>query len=172
MPSRRPKKKCSGYRRDGGKCRAWAKHGERRCAACLKRGGAPRRNLNAATPGSLFSQYATADEQARIPAIIAELDILDSEIVAATILLQRIFQYLTHEWDDSEIGEHNSDTGEEYASGRKQRQQSSDLWALADRSLERLRRLKETRRASILADKMEKMDELIDALESAQVSRG
>lgn len=62
MAKKRPAIKCVGYRKDGQPCKAWAKHGADKCAACLKRGGAPKANTHAVDPAKPYSTYFSKED--------------------------------------------------------------------------------------------------------------
>lgn len=170
MPEEPQKKRCSHIKKDGTRCKRWARRGDTNCSSKGHGGGRP------PTPGSLYSQYYTEEEQAIIPAIRAEMDVVESEIVSASIFLIRLQKLLTQQWEGDatagqltdtvsisektteEIqGENGLTTKTRDHSRAQVSKKTPDLWMLAGQMLERIRRLKETKQSL----KIGHLDELI-----------
>jgi hypothetical protein len=62
----------------------------------IKTGGAPAGNLNAATPGTLYSKFLTDDERMQF-ARTGEIKGIDAEIQAARVLVMRLLAENDHE---------------------------------------------------------------------------
>lgn len=142
--------KCGAKTRSGGPCQRNAAAGAKRCKL---HGGnnkaAPKGNQYAKKPGSLYSQYLTAEER-KIAASL-ELGSVDEELRLTRIRLMRALQLEQERGDTLELVESIERTGGgEYSPGDEEKRKVKDYAGLIDRLTGRIESL-ELRRVQILA---------------------
>ncbi|MBA4710536.1 HGGxSTG domain-containing protein [Aquitalea aquatica] len=144
--------KCGATTRKGGKCQREALPGKRRCALHGGKSTGPknqRGNKNAAKPGSLYSQFLTAEER-KIAACL-ELGSVDEELRLTRIRLMRALQLEQERGDTLELVETvERSGGGPMAAGDEEKRQVKDYATLIDRLTGRIESL-ELRRVQILA---------------------
>lgn len=156
--------KCGATTRSGGKCQREALRGKRRCALHGGKSSGPknqRGNKNAAKPGSLYSQYLTADEQ-KIAASL-ELGSVDEELRLTRIRLMRALQLEQERGDTLELVETvERSGGGEYSPGDEEKRKVKDYAGLIDKLTGRIESL-EMKRASLLQQQLDAEIKKLDA---------
>ncbi|MBM2884085.1 hypothetical protein JFK97_06745 [Chromobacterium phragmitis] len=144
--------KCGAKTRSGGQCQRNALRGSKRCALHGGKSTGPknqRGNKNAASPGSLYSQFLTEEEQALAASL--ELGSVDEELRLTRIRLRRALAREQEYGETLEVYETIERTGGgEYAPGDEEKKRVRDYNTLIDKLTARIESL-ELRRVQILA---------------------
>lgn len=159
--------KCGATTRKGGKCQREALPGKRRCAlhggksTGPKNPSRPTGNTRAAKPGSLYSQFLTAEE--RQIAANLELGSVDEELRLTRIRLMRALAREEEHGDSLEVYETIERTGGgDYAPGDEEKRRVRDYAGLIDRLTGRIESL-ESRRAILLQQQLDAELKRLDA---------
>ena len=165
---------CGAKTRSGAPCKRSPVPGGKRCKLHGgKSHGAPHGNKNAASPGSLYSQFLTPEEEAF--SVKTKLDSIDDEIRLQSALLARALAAWQASNDDPELDEITErDVNENVGARREERFKRRDYPAIVDRITGRLESLK-FKRAAMIAGRADSAikrnaDRRADELHSLEVA--